>query len=145
MAYEGVLGEVPYRVGIGGEILEEEDKVLALASHGDLLEEKRSFSLGSGFSLGFAQGEREGYRVYSGYRKTFGSGFLYGEAGIVREGEAFLGGRGTAFMEFSNGGRTWYGRIQGRMRVGGFEMNVAAYMGRSFSGGEGSRSSWFKA
>ena len=144
MAYEGVLGEVPYRVGIGGEVLEEEDKVLALASHGDLLEEKRSFSLGSGFSLGFAQGEREGYRVYSGYRKTFGSGFLYGEAGIVREGEAFLGGRGTAFMEFSNGGRTWYGRIQGRMRVGGFEMNVAAYMGRSFSGGEGSRSSWLR-
>ncbi len=144
MAYEGVLGEVPYRVGIGGEILEEEDRVLALASHGDLLEEKRSFSLGSGFYLGFAQGEKEGYRVYSGYRKTFGSGFLYGEAGIVREGEAFLGGRGTAFMEFSNGGRTWYGRIQGRMRVGGFEMNVAAYMGRSFSGGEGSRSSWLR-
>ncbi len=144
MAYEGVLGEVPYRVGIGGEVLEEEDRVLALASHGDLLEEKRSFSLGSGFSLGFAQGEKEGYRVYSGYRKTFGSGFLYAEAGIVREGEAFLGGRGTAFMEFSNGGRTWYGRIQGRMRVGGFEMNVAAYMGRSFSGGEGSRSSWLR-
>ncbi len=144
MAYEGVLGEVPYRVGIGGEVLEEEDRVLALASHGDLLEEKRSFSLGSDFYLGFAQGEKEGYRVYSGYRKTFGSGFLYAEAGIVREGEAFLGGRGTAFMEFSNGGRTWYGRIQGRMRVGGFEMNVAAYMGRSFSGGEGSRSSWLR-
>ncbi len=144
MAYEGVLGEVPYRVGIGGEVLEEDDRVLALASHGDLLEEKRSFSLGSDFYLGFAQGEREGYRVYSGYRKTFGSGFLYAEAGIVREGEAFLGGRGTAFMEFSNGGRTWYGRIQGRMRVGGFEMNVAAYMGRSFSGGEGSQSSWLR-
>ena len=144
MAYEGVLGEVPYRVGIGGEILEEEDKVLALASHGDLLEEKRSFSLGSGFYLGFAQGEKEGYRVYSGYRKTFGSGFLYAEAGIVREGEAFLGGRGTAFMEFANGGRTWYGRIQGRMRVGGVEMRVAAYMGRSFSGGEGSQGSWLR-
>ena len=144
MAYEGVLGEVPYRVGIGGEVLEEEDRVLALASHGDLLEEKRSFSLGSGFSLGFAQGEKEGYRVYSGYRKTFGSGFLYAEAGIVREGEAFLGGRGTAFMEFSNGGRTWYGRIQGRIRAGEFEIRVAAYMGRSFSGGEGSRSSWLR-
>ncbi len=144
MAYEGVLGEVPYRVGIGGEFVEEEDRVLALASHGDLLEEKRSFSLGSDFYLGFAQGEKEGYRVYSGYRKTFGSGFLYAEAGIVREGEAFLGGRGTAFMEFSNGGRTWYGRIQGRMSVGEFEMNVAAYMGRSFSGGEGSRSSWLR-
>ena len=144
MAYEGVLGEVPYRVGIGGEVLEEEDRVLALASHGDLLEEKRSFSLGSGFYLGFAQGEKEGYRVYSGYRKTFGSGFLYTEAGIVREGEAFLGGRGTAFMEFANGGRTWYGRIQGRIRAGGFEMNVAAYMGRSFSGGEGSQGSWLR-
>ena len=144
MAYEGVLGEVPYRVGIGGEVLEEDDRVLALASHGDLLEEKRSFSLGSDFYLGFAQGEKEGYRIYSGYRKTFGSGFLYAEAGIVREGEAFLGGRGTAFMEFSNGGRTWYGRIQGRMRVGGFEMNVAAYMGRSFSGGEGSQGSWLR-